>query len=302
MRILIAEDDSVSRLLLQRVLTSWGYEVVAVGDGTAAWEALQGEDAPRLAILDWLMPGIDGVEICTRVKAQQSMSPPYLIMLTALDDKKSLATALDLGASDYLSKPYDPGELRARLVVGKRMLDINDRLLEAQRVAAERARTDALTGILNRGALYTTLEEEIARALREASPLGVGMLDIDHFKRVNDDWGHAAGDAVLCEIVDRVLGVMRPYDTLGRVGGEEFVLIAPNVDEGDLREVLQRVRRAVGARPALFDGHEFAMTVSLGGALWAGEDGDALIARADAALYRAKEGGRDAVVLDRDAP
>ena len=301
MKILIAEDDAVSRLLLQRVLTSWGYEVVAVGDGTAAWEALQGDDAPRLAILDWLMPGTDGVEICVRVKAQHSMDPPYLIMLTALDDKESLVRALDLGADDFLSKPYDPAELRARLEVGKRIIDLNDRLIEAQRVAAERARTDALTGILNRGALFAALDEEIARALREVVPLGAGMLDIDHFKRVNDGWGHAAGDAVLCEIVERVRAVMRPYDTLGRVGGEEFALIAPGVDEAGLREVLERARRAVCARPIRHGGREFHMTVSLGGALWASEDGDALIARADAALYRAKEGGRDAVVLDSDA-
>ena len=300
MKILIAEDDSVSRLLLQRVLTSWGYEVVAVADGTAAWEVLQGDDAPRLGILDWLMPGTDGVEICARVKAQQSMQPPYLLMLTALDDKQSLVTALDLGADDYLSKPYDPAELRARLEVGQRIIDLNDRLLEAERVADERSRTDALTGILNRGALYDALEEEIARAVRERLPLGVGMLDIDHFKRVNDSWGHAAGDAVLREIVDRIRSVMRPYDTLGRIGGEEFVLIAPGVDEPGLREVLERVRRTVGACPVVYDGHEFLLTVSIGGALWVGEDGDELIACADAALYRAKDGGRDAVVLDRD--
>ena len=300
MKILIAEDDSVSRLLLQRVLTSWGYEVVAVADGTAAWEVLQGDDAPRLGILDWLMPGTDGVEICARVKAQQSMQPPYLLMLTALDDKQSLVTALDLGADDYLSKPYDPAELRARLEVGQRIIDLNDRLLEAERVADERSRTDALTGILNRGALYRALDEEIARAVRERLPLGVGMLDIDHFKRVNDSRGHAAGDAVLCEIVDRIRSVMRPYDTLGRIGGEEFVLIAPGVDEPGLREVLERVRRTVGACPVVYDGHEFLLTVSIGGALWVGEGGDELIACADAALYRAKEGGRDAVVLDRD--
>jgi two-component system, cell cycle response regulator len=296
-RILIAEDDGVSRLLLRRVLTQWGYDVVATQDGTEAWDVLQGDDAPRLAILDWLMPEMDGVEICARVKAQGSLRPPYLILLTALDDKESLVRGLDAGADDFLTKPYDPAELRARLEVGRRIIDLNDRLLEAQRIVADQARTDALTGILNRGALYKTLDEEIARAEREGSSLGLGMLDVDHFKRVNDSCGHAAGDAVLCAIVERAREVMRPYDTLGRVGGEEFVLIAPGVDREGLREVLERVRRAVGARPMTFGGSTFAMTVSIGGVLWSGEDGDALLLQADAALYRAKEGGRDLVVL-----
>jgi diguanylate cyclase (GGDEF)-like protein len=301
-RILIAEDDGVSRLLLQRVLTSWGYEVLATRDGAEAWDALQSADAPRLAILDWLMPGIDGVEICARVRARGGLRPPYLILLTALDDKESVVRGLDAGADDYLSKPYDPAELRARLEVGKRILDLNDRLLEAQRVAAEQARTDALTGILNRGALYRALEDEIARAGREVSALGVGMMDIDHFKRVNDVCGHAAGDAVLCDVVERSRSVLRPYDTFGRVGGEEFVLIAPGVDGPGLREVLERVRRAVAVAPLTFGEHAFAVTVSLGGALWSGEDGDALLARADDALYCAKAAGRDAVVLDGDTP
>lgn len=300
MRILIAEDDGVSRLLLRRVLTSWGYDVVATSDGTEAWEALQSADAPRLAILDWLMPGIDGVEICARVKAQDSMQPPYLILLTALDDKDSLVRGLDAGADDFLSKPYDPAELRARLEVGKRIIGLNDRLLEAQRVVEEQARTDALTGILNRGALYKALEEEIARAGREGSTLGIGVLDIDHFKLVNDRFGHAAGDAVLCEVVERARSVMRPYDTFGRVGGEEFVTLAPGVDGPGLRDVLERVRRVVAAGPVVSAGHTVAVTVSLGGALWAGEDGDALMARADEALYRAKGGGRNAVVLNGD--
>jgi two-component system, cell cycle response regulator len=299
-RILIAEDDSVSRLLLQRVLSSWDYEVVVTSDGAEAWEALQGPDAPRLAILDWLMPHMDGVEICARVKAQNSMRPPYLILLTSLDDKASLVAGLDAGADDYLSKPYDPAELHARLEVGKRMLDLNDRLLEAQRVVAEQARTDALTGILNRGALYESLEEEIARAGRGGALLGVGMIDLDHFKDVNDRSGHAAGDAVLCEVVERARGVLRPYDTIGRVGGEEFVIIAPGVGPDGLLEVLERVRRAIAERPVVHNGTRFAVTASFGGALWSGEDGDALMARADEALYRAKEGGRDIVVMAGD--
>ncbi|MCX6362796.1 MAG: GGDEF domain-containing protein, partial [Actinobacteria bacterium] len=159
------------------------------------------------------------------------------------------------------------------------------------------ARIDSLTVVLNRGAIVNELEREAERVAREGSPLGVGMLDIDHFKLVNDTYGHAAGDAVLCEIVHSVLGVMRPYDSFGRFGGEEFLVLVPGSDEVELRDVLERVRRAIACAAIVVDGHELAVTVSLGGAVRGRESADRLIARADDALYTAKEQGRDRVVL-----
>ena len=297
MRVLIAEDDVTSRLLLKRVLENWGYEVIATNDGAEAWEALRAAGAPRLAILDWMMPGMDGVDVCRRVRARETLQPPYIILLTALGDKESVVTGLDAGADDYVGKPYDPNELRARLAVGGRVVALNDQLLDARRVAERLARIDSLTGVLNRGAIFKELEREVERAAREGSPLGLGMLDIDHFKIVNDTCGHAAGDAVLCEIVRRVRGVMRSYDSFGRFGGEEFLVLVPGSGEGELRDVLERVRRAIGGAAIVVDGHELAVTVSLGGAVCGRESADRLIARADDALYTAKEQGRDKVVL-----
>ena len=297
MRVLIAEDDVTSRLLLKRVLEGWGYEVIATKDGAEAWEALQAGDGPRLAILDWMMPQMDGVDVCRRVRAQETLQPPYLIVLTALGDKQSVVTGLDAGADDFVRKPYDPDELRARLAVGRRLLELNDELLGAQHALEILARTDALTGVLNRGAIVGELEREAARAAREGSLLGLGMLDVDRFKLVNDTQGHAAGDEVLREIVQRVLGVMRPYDAFGRFGGEEFLVIVPGCGEKELRDVLERIRRAISRTPIVVDGHEVAVTASLGGAVRAGDSADRLIARADDALYTAKEQGRDRVVL-----
>ncbi|MEI6726107.1 MAG: diguanylate cyclase [Actinomycetes bacterium] len=297
MRILIAEDDSTSRLLLTRVLEGWGYEVAVTSDGAEAWEALQAEGAPRLAILDWMMPGMDGVDVCRRVRALETLHPPYLILLTALGDKDSVVKGLEAGADDYVGKPYDPDELRARLEVGRRMIELNDQLLEAQHAAEILASTDALTGVLNRGAIVDELERELERAAREKSPFGLGMMDIDHFKLVNDTLGHAAGDAVLREVVRRALDVLRPYDTLGRFGGEEFLVLVPGAGRGKLGEVLERIRRAIGSTPIVVDGHELTVTVSIGGAVQEDASADHLIARADDAMYAAKGQGRDRVAV-----
>jgi two-component system cell cycle response regulator len=300
-RILIAEDDVTSRLLLRRVLESWGYEVTATGDGAEALRALEAEDAPRLAILDWMMPEMDGVDVCRRLRVRETLQPPYIILLTALGDKESVVTGLEAGADDYVGKPYDPDELHARLEVGRRLIELNDALLEAQHALEVLAHTDSLTGVMNRGAIVDELEREIERATREGSPLGLGMLDIDHFKLVNDTYGHAAGDAVLREVVRRTLDVMRPYDSFGRFGGEEFLVLVPGAGATRLKDVLERIRRAIGVTPIVVDGHEIIVTVSLGGATRGDESADGLIARADDALYTAKEHGRDQVVLASSA-
>ncbi len=302
MKVLIAEDDVTSRILLQKVLSRWDYEVVATKNGLEAWEVLQSEDAPRLAILDWMMPELDGVEVCRRVRALDAEQPPYLILLTARGGTDDIVEGLDAGADDYLGKPYDPEELRARVDVGRRFLELNERLIEAQRALEVQARTDALTGILNRGAIVRRLGEELARAVREHTTLSVGMIDIDHFKRVNDTYGHAAGDVVLQEVVRRALSVARPYDVIGRFGGEEFLVIVPNTGSAEAEDVLERMRVAVAGSPLRIDGQELTVTVSVGGATSRGEAVDQLIVRADDELYRAKEAGRNRVCMaDRDA-
>jgi len=302
MKVLIAEDDVTSRILLQKVLSRWDYEVVATKNGLEAWEVLQSEDAPRLAILDWMRPELDGVEGCRRVRALDAEQPPYLILRPARGGTDDIVEGLDAGADDYLGKPYDPEELRARVDVGRRFLELNERLIEAQRALEVQARTDALTGILNRGAIVRRLGEELARAVREHTTLSVGMIDIDHFKRVNDTYGHAAGDVVLQEVVRRALSVARPYDVIGRFGGEEFLVIVPNTGSAEAEDVLERMRVAVAGSPLRIDGQELTVTVSVGGATSRGEAVDQLSVRADDELYRAKEAGRNRVCMaDRDA-
>jgi two-component system, cell cycle response regulator len=298
MKVLIAEDDLTSRLLLKKVLEKWGYEVVVTVNGAEAWEGLQAADPPHLAILDWMMPEMDGVEVCRRARALETRQPPYLILLTALGEKDHMMTAFSAGADDFVNKPYDPAELRARVEVGRRLVELNAELIEAQLRLEVQVHTDALTGLPNRRAIVEVLEKELSRCQRGHSPLAVGMIDIDHFKQVNDEHGHAAGDAVLCELARRMQSALRPYDRVGRFGGEEFLVVVPGVSRAEFAGLLERLREVVREAPFTADGRDLAVTVSLGGAEFADESMDALIARADDALYVAKARGRDLVVLD----
>jgi two-component system, cell cycle response regulator len=297
MRVLIAEDDLTSRLLLKKVLEKWGYEVVVTTDGAEAWELLRNDDSPRLVVLDWMMPEMDGVEVCRRVRALDTHQPPYIILLTALGEQDHVIAGLGAGADDFVGKPYDPAELRARVEVGRRLVELNAELIAVQLRLEEQAHTDALTGLLNRGAIVERLEIEFERADREGGDIGIGMADIDHFKRVNDTHGHAAGDAVLRELAGRMESALRPYDSLGRFGGEEFLILVPGASHPELAEVLERVRAAVAASPVAISQGTLVVSVSLGGVMREGEAVDALIARADEALYAAKANGRDQVVM-----
>jgi two-component system cell cycle response regulator len=294
---LVADDDTASRLLLEKMLTKWGYDVVTASSGEEAWKVLTSDDSPDIAVLDWMMPELDGVEVCRRIRALELSSPPYLLLLTGRDNKQDIATGLESGASDYLQKPVDRDELRARLLVGKRFAELNRKLLDTQAELRRQALTDPLTHIMNRRAVFGRLTEEIARAPRQGLPLSIGVLDIDHFKAINDRFGHAGGDVVLQAVVERGHNTLRAYDAIGRIGGEEFLLVMPGVGPRDTEIVLERLRRAVAETPVLAQGQEVMVTVSIGGAVCQGETMDELLKLADDALYRAKNQGRNQVVL-----
>jgi two-component system cell cycle response regulator len=294
---LVADDDTASRLLLQKVLTKWGYEVVTASSGEEAWKVLTSDDPPDIAVLDWMMPELDGVEVCRRIRALELASPPYLLLLTGRDNKQDIATGLESGASDYVQKPFDHDELRARLLVGRRFAELNRKFLDTQAELRRQALTDPLTHIMNRRAIFGRLTEEMARAPRQGLPLSVGVLDIDHFKAINDSLGHAAGDTVLQAVVQRGHDALRAYDAIGRIGGEEFLLVMPGVGPRDTEIVLERLRRTVAGTPVVTQGQEVTVTVSIGGAVCQGETMDELLNLADDALYKAKNQGRNRVVM-----
>src|SRR5580692_9160242 len=202
--VLIAEDDPIFRRILESWFKKWDYQVTAVENGVDAWEVLQREDAPQLVILDWMMPGMDGIEICRRIRSGDQGVYRYVLLLTAKDDKQDVIAGLEAGADDYLTKPFDVDELRARVRAGKRILDLQAALFHAQDDLQSAALHDSLTGLWNRGAILDLLRREVCRRQRTGDALGVIMADIDYFKKINDTHGHLVGDAVLQEVTRRL--------------------------------------------------------------------------------------------------
>jgi diguanylate cyclase (GGDEF)-like protein len=296
MKILIADDDPVWRRMIQAMLGEIGDEVVALADGNQAWNALRAQPRPSLAILDWVMPGMDGIEICRRVRESPDDPYVYILLLTVKDKKAELAEGFAAGADDYISKPFDPQELRGRLMAARRVIGVQSALLEAQRELRVRASMDSLTGLWNRGAILELLDKELARGRREGQSVGVLLGDVDHFKRINDTHGHEAGDRVLQEIVQRVGTVVRSYDYVGRYGGEEIVFVLPGCDAAAAVATADRIRAAIEGRPFMYGEAALAVTMSVGVVSTSqGHDAVAgpLLRSADAALYRAKAAGRN---------
>ncbi len=301
-RVLVAEDDVVSRDILRRLVESWGYETVIAEDGTRTLEALERDDAPQLAIVDWMMPGVHGVDVCRRLRSRVDAPYTYVIVLTALTESERLVEAMEAGADDFVGKPFQPHELEVRLRAGRRVIDLMNELTRAREALRELAITDALTGIWNRRFILELLDKELARRDRDRDGRGIGVLmaDLDHFKMVNDTHGHTVGDEVLVESVRRTRGLLRCQDEVGRIGGEEFLIIVTACDLGGLQKVAERIRIGVRSAPIVTDAGPIEVGISLGGVLYpqtAPVAAAALIEEADRALYRAKATGRNRVVV-----
>jgi diguanylate cyclase (GGDEF)-like protein len=297
--VLIAEDDPIVRRILESWFKRWDYGVTAVENGVDAWETLQREDAPQLAILDWMMPGMDGIELCRRIRKHDLGPYRYVLLLTAKDDKQDVVAGLEAGADDYLTKPFDVDELRARVRAGKRILDLQAALLRAQTALQFDAAHDRLTAIWNRGAILDLLKREVERSRRTHDSLGIIMADVDFFKKVNDTHGHPVGDDVLREVGHRLVSALRSYDAVGRYGGEEFLIVVPGCDPLNLLVTAERLRRKIADQPVATSAGPVAVTISLGlAAVQADEseiDPEIFLRDADEALYAAKARGRNRV-------
>ena len=299
MRALVVDDSVVYRKLIGDHLRSWGFEVAVAETGSGAWQTLQEPDAPKLVLLDWVLPDIDGLEVCERIRQTDSSdSYTYVILLTSKEGQQNLLDAMQAGADDYLVKPFDEMELKARLLVGKRILELQEELISARDTMRHAATHDSLTGLLNRGAILNMLERELERARRERQPVAVILGDVDHFKSVNDTLGHLFGDEALREIGRRLRSQLRIYDGVGRYGGEEFLMILPHCDLPNALQRANELREIIAGAPVVCSGNKRSTSMSMGVAI-SGYEGkselETLLNRADTSLYAAKENGRNRV-------
>jgi two-component system, cell cycle response regulator len=302
LKILIADDEALSRRLLEKTLERAGYEVVAVEDGKRALEEIYKPEGPRLALLDWVMPGMDGPSVCRAVRKRSEQTYVYMVLLTSKGTKEETVLGLESGADDYLTKPFNAEELRARLRVGERILLLEDRLVEARENMRFRATHDALTSLLNRGAILDLLGRELHRSHREKKSTALLLCDVDHFKRVNDTLGHVVGDEVLSEIANRLVGAVRSYDFVGRYGGEEFLVVLNNCDPVYAPGRAEEIRKSISGRPIITAKGPLTLSMSLGlllSADWGLRPMEELLHEVDIALYQAKAAGRNCLRISK---
>ncbi|QDU99132.1 GGDEF domain-containing response regulator [Lignipirellula cremea] len=305
MKVLIADDELVALRLLESSLRRWGYDVVVARNGNEASQILLSPDAPKLAILDWRMPGMDGTQLCQEIRQNKPEPYTYVILLSGNRDQDDIIAGLDAGADDYVTKPFDPAELRVRLRTGKRILCLQEQLINSREAMRDLATRDGLTGLWNRSAILDIIEGELARALRQGVPVAVIMADLDCFKLINDTYGHATGDAVLQKAAQVMRDSVRRYDSVGRYGGEEFLLVLPGCDPANAIGHAERVRAAIAQIDLPTPKGNVRPTVSLGVAvssIHSASDPYELIQTADVALYRAKDGGRNRAELAAAEP
>jgi two-component system cell cycle response regulator len=298
-KILVADDDPVSRRLMERILQQCGYEVVLVENGRQAVHELARKGGPRLALIDWMMPELDGPNVCREVRSKHNDLYVYILLLTSKESSEDIVKGLEAGADDYLTKPCHPAELKARLHTGRRILQLEDRLVEAREEMRFKATHDALTSLWDRGAILALLRSELSRSERSHSPVSLLLCDIDHFKNINDVCGHQTGDEVLEEISTRLLDGVRLHDAVGRYGGEEFLILLNSCNSENLKNRAEDIRRSISCSPISTGHGSISVSMSVGAITIENWDTSIPIERflkqADVALYRAKAAGRNRV-------
>lgn len=298
MDIIVTEDSATFRAILTRLLRKWGYGVHVARNGGEAWRLMQRPDAPALILLDWVLPDTDGIELCRRLRALNREPYAYIIMVTAHAEKRNIVAAMEAGADDYIIKPFDENELQVRIHAGRRIIELNTELIAAREAQRFLATHDVLTRVQNRRAIMEHAREQLASMSVSNAPFSVIMFDIDHFKAINDTYGHQMGDSVLREVAQRLDGVMDGDNAIGRFGGEEFLITLPAMHAETAMMIAEQYRAYIADIPVVVDDEYITVTASFGVATLdeSRVDGlDSLIARADAALYRAKANGRNRV-------
>jgi diguanylate cyclase (GGDEF)-like protein len=295
--ILVVDDSPVYRKLVEQILTAQPFTLLFARNGQEALE-LYRKHSPCMVITDWMMPDLSGPELCQQIRADRSEAYTYLIVMTSSTEKGNVIKALEAGADDYLTKPFDPGEMLARIGVGQRIIDLNRELAVQRLELEEAARTDPLTGLPNRRAIEDWASRQLRGSARHGFPFWVVLGDIDCFKSVNDTFGHDAGDIVLKTFADLLKKNTRASDMCARLGGDEFLMVLTHVPGQNIEATINRFREQFAVLSFPFKGKSVSVTASFGVFGTHGKDYQefaSIIRKADQLLYEAKRSGRNLV-------
>jgi len=298
--VLVVDDSPVYRKLVEHALEDEAYSPVFAKNGSEALE-LYVQHAPSIVITDWMMPDFSGLELCEQIRADLVHPYTYIIVLTSISEKDNVVKGLAAGADDYLTKPFDPGELLARIGVGRRTIDLHREIDGKNKLLEEMAHTDPLTALPNRRAIEEWAGRQLRGAARHNYSLWVVHADLDSFKNINDSYGHDAGDRVLKEFGAILKEFTRASDISGRMGGDEFLLVLTHVDEAHIRKTVERLRERFGSKKFDFGGKSVSVTASFGVRGFQGKEPpefSLMVREADKALYAAKRAGRNQIKIE----
>lgn len=303
MEILIVENNFISRCQLEDIFKKWGFEVNSCSDCNVAWEMIDKKNPPGIVVLDWRKSSMEGIRLCQRIRNEISESYVYILLLTMEENVEDRLLGLDTGADNYLDRPFNAIMLKSQLEVAERIIHSQSELISSMEFHRAMAARDSLTGLWNHSEIIDILDREMGRAGRGKNPVSAVMIDLDNFKEINDNHGHTVGDTVLCEVAKRMSSAIRQYDSVGRYGGEEFLVVLPGCDQKTIGFVTEKLRKIVYEDKVPHPEKEntvIPVTASIGVAVCCNpekKDAKALIQLADSALYQAKENGRNRVEM-----
>ena len=300
MRALVADSDPDRLRQLEGWLTQWGYDVWPARNGIEAWNRLSSEKAPVVAVLAWQMDAMHGIDVCRRIRLQPELPTSYVLLIAERREPDYLLEGLNAGADDFLLAPFDPVETRARVRTGARIVEVEEALRASQEALRVQSTRDGVTGSWNHAAILDMLSKERERARRKSGSVAIVLADLDELRKVNENLGHPIGDELLREAARRMNSSVRPYDAVGRYGGDEFLIVLPGSDGLGALTVAERIRENFAKRPVHTSAGPVPMTISLGVASEGGEavtDSAALLQAADSALKRAQQNGRNRAAL-----
>jgi two-component system, cell cycle response regulator len=298
-QILVVDDSPVYRKLVEQALEETAYSLLFAKSGREALELFL-KHSPSIVVTDWMMPDFSGLELCDRIRSDPKRAYTYIIVLTGKTEKDSVVKGLAAGADDYLTKPFDPGELLARIGVGCRTVELHGEIDAKNKLLQEMAHTDSLTGLPNRRAIEDWGRRQLRGAARHGFPLWVIHAELDSFKTINDTYGHDAGDAVLQKFAEILKTNTRASDICGRMGGDEFLLVMTHVVEEHIESTIDPLRQELAGHAFVFGGKKVSITASFGVAGFHGAEAPsfgALVQQADKALYAAKHAGGNKVKI-----